>query len=371
MKTVFILRSNPVAPDPRVEKVCHALSKSGYNVKVIAWDRSGTYPKYEKKEFGEIVRIKIKSGYGKGIKNILNFIKWQFFLIIFLLKNKYDIVHCCDFDTIVPGYLISKKVKRAKVVYDIFDFYADMLRNTPSILIKLIRWLDLHLINCVDAVILADESRKKQIRKTRPKELKIIYNTPLDIYQEKQVITKEENEFFRICYIGILQIERGLLEMIDVVSKHPKWVLDIAGYGGDADRILDEIKKHKNIRYHGILDYDTSLRLSEKATVLFAIYDPRVPNHKYACPNKLFEAMMLGKPIIVSDDTTMSKIVKEVKNGIVIPYGDKNALENALITLSENLQLREMLGRNSRKAYKSKYNWRRMEEELISLYRNL
>lgn len=368
MNKVLIIRSNPVAPDPRVEKIGRALLRAGYIVSVIGWDRRGNYPNREKKDFGKINRLKIKANFGQGVKNIVPIIKWQIRLTIALLKSDFDIIHCCDFDTIIPGYIVSK-LKRAKVVYDIFDFYADMLRNTPPILTKLIRWADLNFINYVDAVILADESRKEQISGTNPKILEFIYNSPEDVYKQK--LAQEKDKKFRISYIGLLQIERGLLEMIDVVSMHPGWAMDIAGYGGDEDIIINKIKKHKNIKFHGIVDYNMSLQLSEEASVLFATYDPKIPNHKYSSPNKLFEAMMLGKPIIVSDNSTMANIVRKIQNGIAVPYRDKIALENALNVLEQDLELRSVMGKNSRKAYENIYGWQIMEEKLVALYRNL
>ena len=50
-------------------------------------------------------------------------------------------VHACDFDTILPA-LMCKWLWKIKVIYDIFDFYADHLRATPNLIKRMIRAVD-------------------------------------------------------------------------------------------------------------------------------------------------------------------------------------------------------------------------------------
>ena len=55
MKRVVLIRSNPVAPDPPVEKMADALIQNGYSVIILAWDRSKNYKAKE-------TLIRVKSG---------------------------------------------------------------------------------------------------------------------------------------------------------------------------------------------------------------------------------------------------------------------------------------------------------------------
>ncbi|HQE50466.1 MAG TPA: hypothetical protein PKV93_14080, partial [Fervidobacterium sp.] len=66
MKTVVFLRSNPVAPDPRVDKEASALEKCGLKTAVIAWDRKNQFPKHERIGQRDIYRIKVKGEFGKS-----------------------------------------------------------------------------------------------------------------------------------------------------------------------------------------------------------------------------------------------------------------------------------------------------------------
>ena len=165
-------------------------------------------------------------------------------------------------------------------------------------------------------------------------------------------------------------MERGLFEMLTVFKKHPEWELNLAGFGGDETQLVDMAKDMTNVHWHGRVSYNKALQLSQTADVLFATYDPSIPNHAYSSPNKIFEAMMLGKPLIVARDTNIDKIVEKYKNGIVIKYGNVQDLETALFIL-ENASKRDEMGKNSRHAYDEKYGWKEMEKKLVALYMNL
>src|SRR3970282_2704573 len=98
--------------------------------------------------------------------------------------------------------------------------------------------------------------------------------------------------------VGLLQVERGLPSWIAVVGRHPDWILDLAGFGGDEPHLRTLAQAHPNIRFHGRIPYARGLQLMHGADVLTAIYHPDIVNHRLASPNKLFEAMMLGRPCL-------------------------------------------------------------------------
>jgi len=367
---VLFCRSNPVAPDPRVEKEARALVEAGYEVQVIAWDRSAKLPSPEAPHGFQIHRLPIRAEFGHGLGNLPALLRWQFGLAAWLLRHRtsYDIIHACDFDTILPA-LLGKLFFRKKVIYDIFDFYADHLRATPLIIRSLIRGLDLFIIGLADATILVDESRRAQISGARPRRLVFIYNSPQEV--ELDVGQKDDSSSFRIVYVGLLQVERGLLELLDLVGRHPEWRLDIAGFGGDEEKIYSRVKDLPNATWHGRIPYEEALRLSRCADAFIATYDPSIPNHRYSSPNKIFEAMMLAKPVVVAKNTNMDRIVEKCECGLVVEYGNLVALDQALTMLANDRALQTRLGENGRKAYKMYYSWKRMQERLRALYHEL
>ncbi|MEN4010842.1 MAG: glycosyltransferase family 4 protein [Bellilinea sp.] len=373
---ILILRSNPVAPDPRVEKIARALHQQGWRVDVLGWDRSGELPLTAQTDFGVVRRLPIRARFGSGLGNLPQLLRWQLGLFFWLLRQgrRYDAIHACDFDTILPALLLAKSWKTA-LIYDIFDFYAEHLRRTPAWIKSLIRRVDLWAIGKVDAVILVDENRKQQIAASNPRMLEVIYNAPEDCQPlSAETVNNEGTDNpagLRIAYIGLLQKERGIFELLDVLQSHPRWRLDLAGFGGDEEQIRERIAGMANVRWHGRIPYESALRISAAADALIATYDPAIPNHRFSSPNKIFEAMMLARPIIVAEHTNIDAIVRRYNNGIVVPYGDRNALQVALLQLEQNPALRRKMGENGRTAYESEYGWHIMRGRLIRLYQKV
>lgn len=367
---VLICRSNPIAPDPRVEKEALTLSEAGYSVTLLGWDRTAKLPAYDSVVGLPCHRLPIKAEYARGIHNLPDLLRWQMGLLKWLIRQhkEYDIIHACDFDTVLPA-LLCKAMYGKKVVYDIFDFYADHLRSTPAYIKKTIQAADLYAINRVDALILADESRKEQIGGVLPANNTVIYNSPPD--RTNFDATRPTSTGLNLVYVGLLQVERGLLQLMDVLAHHPDWSLDLAGFGGDQETILSKATTMPNVNWHGRISYDLAIQLSQAADVLFATYDPAIPNHRYASPNKVFEAMMLGKPIIVAQNTNMDRMITASNCGLVVTYGDVPSLEAALNQLASDNNLRLQMGHNARKAYETTYDWEIMQNRLLNLYEAL
>jgi len=365
---VMICRSNPIAPDPRVEKEAQSLCKGGYSVQIIGWDRSAVLPKQENMGWAVINRLTIQAGYARGMMNLFPLLHWQIGLLAYLLRHseEFDILHACDFDTILPA-LVCKRLRNKRLIYDIFDFYSDHLRATPKMVKRLIRAVDIWAIGQADGLILVDDQRSRQIAGAHPKSLAVVYNSPQDAEPEMGSAGEEETQI-RMAYIGLLQLERGLLDVLEVLSRHPDWKLDLAGFGGDEAQILARAEGLRNVSWHGRVPYSKALALSARANVLIGLYDPNIPNHRFASPNKIFEAMMLGKPIIVARNTNMDRIIAESGAGIVVDYGDVDGLESALIRLDRDPALRARLGRSARQAYERQYSWAIMEKRLLGMY---
>lgn len=369
---VIFCRSNPVDPDPRVEKEAAALSEAGYPVSIIAWDRTGTLPEKESWDGISIHRLPIQARFAQGLGNIWPLLRWLIGLAGWLIRHRgrYDLIHACDFDTVGPA-LLSKILFGKQVVYDIFDFYADHLRATPGWIKGIIRRMDFLAIRWADAVILVDKIRMGQIQGSKPKRITIINNSPRDVYHQMDGEELDVEKDLVLIYVGLLQVERGLLELLDVLTRQPSWSLHLAGFGGDETRIVGRARELENVRWYGRISYQRALELTAGSDVSIATYDPSIPNHRYASPNKIYEAMMLAKPVIVARHTNMDRMVERWDCGRVVTYGDPWDLENALQELAADQTLRRELGANGRKAYESHYSWSTMQGRLLALYEEI
>ena len=377
MKRVILLRSNPVNPDPPVEKTALALLKAGYNVTIIGWDRDSDYKL--KKDLiqisdykAEVIRFGIKAQFSGGIrKNLFPLCHFLNRLRSWLIKNKsaYDIIHAFDFDTgfVASGY--AKKFNK-KFVYHILDYYVDSHELRKTAIEKPILKLENSVIHSADATIICTEKRKEQIAGSAPKRLAVIHNTPSES-QIRQCDNKtKQTGRTKIVYVGILEPSRLLKEIVDAVSENNTMELHVGGFGILNDFFIEKSRTFDNIYYYGKLAYDQTLSLENECDIMLAIYDPAIENHRFAAPNKFYESLMLGKPVIMVRGTGMSEIVEGNSIGELIEYS-KEGFIDGVNRLIERKYEWYSIGYKMKEIYRNQYCWDEMERRLLELYDTL
>lgn len=370
---IIYLRSNPVDPDSRVEKEVNALLKAGHSIKILAWDRSSKY-RLKKATLcfengdAEIYRFGIPATFGGGMKkNLLPLLKFQLSIYQWLKKNinSFDAIHACDFDTAYTSSKIANKYQK-KFIYDIFDYYVDAF-NVPSRIKAFIEKKDHAIINNADAVIVCTEKRKEQIDGTNPRKLVIIHNTPPNYDGEKLGTLNLSKDKVKIVYVGILDEGRLIKETAEIVKSNLDYEYHVAGFGRLAPLLEEMSIKYENIFFYGKIPYTQTLELEYNCDIMTALYDPKNSNNFYAAPNKFYEALMLGKPLIMVKDTGMDEIVEKNKIGVVINY-TKEDLNQGINNLVNKKQDWKKISNNMKNIYNDRYNWIEMEKRLLELY---
>jgi glycosyltransferase involved in cell wall biosynthesis len=365
---VIILRSNEVDPDPRVEKTAKWLSER-YSVIILAWNRTmKSKPKECIADTGVIYRQSNPAAYGSGVLTLFALIKFNCWILNRLFKHRksYAIIHACDLDTVIPGLIIARLFKK-KLVYDIFDYFS-AARGLEGFSGKLVSHLENFCIRKSGAIIIVDQCRYAQLKTKLPQLHAIVYNVP-DLPEQ---ILAQPVHINRIVYVGILQDHRFLKELCTVISKMPQWELYLAGFGALEEYITAQAQTYANIKYLGRISYQEGIELSKSAKVMIAIYDPELPNHQYASPNKFFEAMALGKIIIAANNTSIDKKVKSNKLGYTFDYHDKKEFAQLLFQIEklDSAALAE-ISNNARLTSRRYYSPLIQKEKLILLYNKI
>ncbi|GIV64159.1 MAG: hypothetical protein KatS3mg045_1498 [Bellilinea sp.] len=105
---VLILRSNPIAPDPRVEKIARALCQQGWRVEVLGWDRTACCLPQLRPILVWFTDLPIRARFGSGLGNLPQLLRWQIGLVSLAgssWQKDFQAVHACDFDTVLPALL--------------------------------------------------------------------------------------------------------------------------------------------------------------------------------------------------------------------------------------------------------------------------
>lgn len=372
MKRIVMIRSNPVDPDSRVEKEAWSLTKEGFDVHILAWDRSEDY--VEKNDFIDVLNVKIpitrfghKAQFGAGMKSLIPYLAFQLSVHKWLKKhkNEYDAVHACDFDTAYFSYRFLLSWKKI-FVFDIFDM---LFPEPTSFLGRIVNLAEKNIVNKANATIICSEGRRKQLLGSRPKKLVVIHNTPI-AEMLPDTTCACINEKYKVAYVGILQEDRMLCELLDYFKGHSNIELYAGGFGRLENAFIQASKNYENIFFFGKIPYKQTLELENHCDIMLAIYDPRVANNRNAAPNNFYEGLMLGKPLIMAKGTGMSEIVENNRLGAVIDYSEKGLEEGISELIARNNEWPEISSK-MKAIYKKEYAWDIMERRLSNLYREL
>lgn len=362
---VLFLRTDACVFDPRIQKESASLNQAGYDVSVFGWDRKSEFAQEEVVNGVTYLRTRIPAPYGS---KLLLFVLPLFWIraALYIMDVHPDVVHACDWDALVPAILVKPFV-RQKIVYDIFDNFADKITGIPSIVRSLIRKIDHISMRCVDFVIVADDHRRSLLGNIASGSVGVIMNVPPENHF---VTTSAEGRPVRVCYAGVIHEHRGLRLIAEATKGLDGIEVQFAGW---IPRTVDSdfIRSQAHIQYRGKLSYSESLELLSQSDIIMALYDPDLPINAMASSNKIYEAMSVKRPVITNMETTMARIIREEKCGCLISYGDVEGLRATIIRLRDNLEMRQRLGESGYKAFQEKYNWTIMEERLKNIYAHL
>ena len=379
MKRVVLLRSTPVQPDPPVEKMANTLLAEGYHVTIVAWDRNSneecicSQMKFSNGT-AEIVRFGIPAQFGGGLKKTLKPLicfQWKLFSWLMHNRNKYDIIHAFDFDT---GYIACKVAKlcNKKIVYHILDYYIASHGLTGSRLGAMIEKREIKVINSVDATVICTEKRREQIAKACPRQLYVIHNTPDGnmVSSEIDIDIQGDKDKAKIVYVGIFGRKRFLQETFEVVRGRDDIEFHIGGFGDIENEVVREANTNSNVFYYGRLPYAKTLALEKHCDIMFAMYDPVIPNHQYSAPNKFYEALMLGKPIIMAKNTGFDDVICKEEVGVTAEYSADGLMKAVSELIMQRPKWKE-ISKNARALYEREYSWDLMHQRIREMYSNL
>ncbi len=375
---IVLIRATEVMPDPPVEKMANTLISHGHRETSLAWDRSNTYAergsiKKLANSETEIVHFGIPAKYSGGIKaNFKGLLLFQMRIIRWLFRHRreYDAVHAFDFDTGFAS-MICCKLLRKKLIYHVLDYYAEGHILPGRLLNSIIEFFEIRVINSANATVICTEKRKEQIRKASPRKLYVIHNTPDSVQQmDTSFQVNGCTGKLKLVYVGVLSRMRLLKETVEVVSKMDDVEMHIGGFGEYEDWMQKAAEQYSNVFFYGKLQYSETLALEKQCDIMMAVYDPSIRNHKYAAPNKFYESIMLGKPIIMAYDTGHDDIITKNDIGILTEYSE-SGIRDAIYALEKRRNEWNDMGKRAMNLYNSNYSWTIMTERIEEMYRNL
>ena len=365
MKTIAVLRGN--SRDASIVNVLKTLSNE-YMVDCYTWDRQGDYSAVFEHKNLKYRRCMIRAGfYGAGtLLKMLLFEVWLFFKLI---MARLDYIHAVDLDTGLIGLCVAK-LKRKPFIYHCLDpYYAILPARWPNILGRIARRIENMVISKADVFIITDMLRMPQHEGATPRHIVEILNVPL--LNSEEIPGKRNAGEFVVGYIGALAEGRNLITIVEAIGELADEGVSmvIGGFGPVEHEVKAYAKKYNNVKYIGFVPYTKVLDIERTFNLFVYISDVENESQRWVSPNKLFEGMALGKPIIVGEGTLVADRVSDIGNGIVVKYGSKEELKRAILRFKNNPQLIKEMGEKGKSEFEK--NWRPeiMEKRLLEAYR--
>lgn len=350
MKILLFRSVNLIAS--RCNKYVNFYRREGIDFTAVGWDRKVSGIQKENYDF---FRYKADSKIG-GIKAMKNHLHWMWFVYQYIKKHPdVTTIHACDLNCVFPAAAYKMlHNKRLNIIFDSCDWFSANL-SQGKLTRHVYQWMEKFAYNKSDKLIICEPEREEQIQFELRQPPLILPNIPeIDekLLEGENRQYKFDNDWLTIVYFGTFINDRFLEELFNL-SKTENINLLIGGYGDQKiEKLCQELNRRDNVRYFGRMEMKDGIQMEKCADVIYAMYCKSNPNHKYAAPNKYYEALFLGKPIITTKGTIVEQKVVSNNIGYVIEES-VDELRNLINTLKkEDI---ERFGKNARNLWENKY----------------
>ncbi|NTW31122.1 MAG: glycosyltransferase family 4 protein [Bacteroidetes bacterium] len=368
MKKVIISVTNDLSTDRRVDRTCTTLVKLGFEVLLVGRKRRKSLP-LEAREYDT------KRMFLFFEKGFLFYAEYNFRLFLFLLLRKCNLLVANDLDTLLPNYLI-KKIKKNNLVYDSHEYFTgvpelEKRKFVRTFWKKIEHWIFPKLTD----IITVNDSIANLYKTEYGKELSVVRNIPA-LQKHKETRSKKELGIDESKFIILLQgaginIDRGAEEAVLAMQFVENAIMYIVG-DGDVIDILKEITVKKNleqkIKFIPKQPMEKLFQYTAHADIGLTLDKDTNINYRFSLPNKLFDYIHAGVPVLASPLVEVEKIIHKYNIGYIIENHNPEHIAEKLNNLIVDKVNLKILKENCIIASQS-LNWTNEENKLIDVFK--
>ena len=285
-----------------------------------------------------------------------------------------DLYHFHDPELIPVGLLLKAQGK--KVIYDVHE---DLPRQTlsksyiPQSIRKIVAFsleiIENFAVKYFDGIVAATPHIRDRFL-DRGCQAIDVNNYP--ILSELHIPNSNWQEKEKaVCYIGGITEIRGIFTMIEAMSEIQGEMLLGGKFAAAQERDRAVIMKGwSNVTELGFLNRQQVSQTLVRSMAGLVLFHPFL-NHINAQPNKMFEYMSAGLPVIASNFPLWQEIIEGNECGICVDPLKPQEIAQAIQWIFEHPQEAQKMGENGRKAVEQKYNWENEAQKLLSLYESI
>lgn len=371
MKKVIISVISDLVTDQRVHRVASTLHKHGLKVTLVGRKMKRSLPLSVR----EYKTIRFKLWWEKGI---LFYASYNIRLFFFLLFKKTDVLVANDLDTLLPNFLISK-LKGSELFYDSHEYFTEV----PELVNRkfkqhMWRRLERFIFPRLKHVYTVNESIAAMYREKYKVSVSVVRNIPgtsnipVALKSKSELGLPAEKKI--ILYQGAgINIDRGAEEALEAMLYIHDAVLLIIGDGDVIGKLKDmctvlnlsgkvffipkmamlELRQYTLLADIGLtLDKDTNI------------------NYRFSLPNKLFDYIHAGIPVLASPLVEVKKIIDHYGIGMTTESHDPKHITDKINEMFHDEKRFAQWKENSKLAAKE-LCWEKEEQQLLKIFHDV
>ena len=288
-----------------------------------------------------------------------------------------DIIHAHDLDTLAVGVRLSKELG-IPLIYDSHEIASQ--RNHHSATRKRRSYdLEKKLIDKVDRIIMVSQGcadYTAQIHNIATPD--VVMNCPYLPIAEPQARNLRTaldipDQQFLVVHQGSLQRNRGIEQTIEAVRNISDCTLVIIGFGQYRPALEQYVVNQRledKVKFFGPVPSSELVEWTASADLGIATIVGHSKSYLHSMPNKLFEYVMAGIPVIASNYPDMGAFVSENNLGLTCNPESVGEIQQAIERLRDDADLRREFATNSNTA-RQNFNWQKEQEKLLAIYREV
>lgn len=367
LNKVIISVTNDLSTDQRVDKVCQTLTGMGFSV-TLAGRLLPDSPVLERPYETHRMYLFFRRG-------PLFYAEYNLRLFLYLLMNRCNLLVSNDLDTLLPNFIISR-IKRIPLVYDSHEYYTE----TPELINRpLVRgiWerIERSIFPRLTDVITVNESIAGLYEKKYGVKLNVVRNiprafVPVVTKTRKELGLPDDRKIILMQGAGI-NIQRGAEEAIEAMKNVDGALLLIIGGGDVIGQLKDQARKpglEGKVMFLPKMPYADLMQHTRLADVGLTLDKDTNINYRFSLPNKLFDYIHAGIPVLASRLPEICRIVEGYNVGMITESHDPAEIAHCINLMLNDKAARVIWKENLAKAA-SALTWENEENVLKSVYR--
>ena len=312
----------------------------------------------------------IRLGFTFSTTNVFTYLISIFLLLIFVTRALYHAKHChvLAVDLISTISCLFLRIRGFKITCLVNDNFSASYPIGNS-LFFILRWFEAFVYKRIcDACIFPHVSRYHLLGKPTLKKVYFIPNVLID--ENSYTYTGSPTTKLQVMFCGWLAPSRGLEHLKEILNCTTSRVEFILVGSGD-DVLIDELVKNPRVEYIGRVSRKKNLELMTKVDINMALYNPNVPINRVALPQKIYDSLLVGCPLIVNSEVEMSEDLNLAGCCFSVEYSDIPSICHRLNSLVENKEILAGMSNAITKFQSEQIGYRQVQSMGVDLYQAL